>query len=153
EEGVRRLERVSGVPHRPASSYEDTITANADDPRTNAIWQAHRARLAALLGRLRVGPPQPRTDRVDPMALRALLILGVFAVTALVGDRAWDRVVSAFRFHSTAALASGRIDAWVTPPSYTGRAPVMLADGARAAQASGDKGSGPGDKVIDVPER
>ena len=25
EEAVRRIERVSGVPHRPASSYEDTI--------------------------------------------------------------------------------------------------------------------------------
>jgi len=36
EEGVRRIERVSGVPHRPASSYEDTITANAEDPRTAA---------------------------------------------------------------------------------------------------------------------
>ena len=63
EEAVRRIERVSGVPHRPASSYEDTITANADDPRTAAIWQAHRTRLAAALSRLRVGPPHPRADR------------------------------------------------------------------------------------------
>src|SRR5262249_20834203 len=43
EEAVRRLEKASGIPHRPASSYEDTITANAEDPRTSAIWQAHRA--------------------------------------------------------------------------------------------------------------
>ena len=36
---MRRLEKVSGIPHRPASSYEDTITANADnhgDGRVNA---------------------------------------------------------------------------------------------------------------------
>ncbi|MCK5711300.1 MAG: DUF4175 family protein, partial [Hyphomicrobiaceae bacterium] len=26
DEAVRRIERVSGIPHRPASSYEDTIT-------------------------------------------------------------------------------------------------------------------------------
>jgi uncharacterized protein (TIGR02302 family) len=151
EEGVRRLERLSGVPHRPASSYEDTITANADDPRTSAIWQAHRARLSALLARLKVGPPQPRTDKADPIALRALLILGVFAVAALVGDRAWDRLASAFRFSSTTAIASGRIDAWVTPPSYTGRPPVMLADGARAGSITGQVASG-SDKVIDVPQ-
>jgi hypothetical protein len=69
DEAVRRIERVSGVPHRPASSYEDTITANADDPRTAAIWQAHRTRLAAALSRLRVGKPHPRTDRQDPIAL------------------------------------------------------------------------------------
>ena len=148
DEAIRRLERVSGIPHRPASSYEDTITANADDPRTNAIWQAHRARLAAALGRLKVGKPHPRTDRVDPIALRALMVLGVFAVAALVGDRAYDRLASAFRFTSTTALASARLDAWVTPPSYTGRPPLMLADGAHAGTATT-----PADKVIDVPER
>ena len=94
EEAVRRLERASGIPHRPASSYEDTITANAEDPRTSAIWQAHRARLAAAMARLRVGPPHPRTDRADPVALRALLLLGVVAVASLVGDSATDRSAS-----------------------------------------------------------
>ena len=148
DEAVRRIERVSGVPHRPASSYEDTITANADDPRTSAIWQAHRERLAAALSRLRVGNPHPRTDRADPIALRALLLLGVFAVAALVGDSASDRLRSAFRFQSGAALAAARLDAWVTPPSYTGRPPVMLADGAR-----GNAVAPTSDRVIEVPER
>lgn len=148
DEGVRRIERVSGVPHRPASSYDDTITANAEDPRTNAIWQAHRARLAAALSRLRVGKPHPRADRADPIALRALLLLGVVALAALVGDGASDRLRSAFRLKSSMALATARLDAWVTPPSYTGRAPVMLADGAR--------GSAPtqaASKLTAVPER
>ena len=148
EEAVRRLERASGIPHRPASSYEDTITANAEDPRTSAIWQAHRARLAAAMARLRVGPPHPRTDRADPVALRALLLLGVVAVASLVGDSAADRLRSAFRFNSLAALASARLDAWVTPPSYTTRPPVMLADGARGGTLSSTPA-----KLIEVPER
>jgi uncharacterized protein (TIGR02302 family) len=148
EEAVRRLERASGIPHRPASSYEDTITANAEDPRTSAIWQAHRARLAAAMARLRVGPPHPRTDRADPVALRALLLLGVVAVASLVGDSAADRLRSAFRFNSLAALSSARLDAWVTPPSYTTRPPVMLADGARGGTISSTPA-----KLIEVPER
>ena len=148
-EAVRRLERASGIPHRPASSYEDTITANADDPRTTAIWQAHRARLAAALARLRVGPPHPRTDRADPVALRALLMLGVVAVASLVGDSTADRLRSAFRFNSLAALSSARLDAWVTPPSYTTRPPVMLADGARGGTLSSSTPA----KLIEVPER
>jgi uncharacterized protein (TIGR02302 family) len=148
EEAVRRLETASGIPHRPASSYEDTITANAEDPRTNAIWQAHRARLAAALARLRVGPPHPRADRADPVALRALLMLAVVAVASLVGDSAADRLRSAFRFNSLAALASARLDAWVTPPSYTTRPPVMLADGARGNALASDPA-----KLIEVPER
>lgn len=148
EEGVRRIERVSGVPHRPASSYEDTITANADDPRTKAIWQAHRARLAAALSRLRVGKPHPRTDRADPIALRALMVLGVVALLALVGDGAADRLGSAFRFDRAAMLAEVRLDAWVTPPSYTGRPPLMLADGAKGTTAPADAA-----KLVEVPER
>lgn len=55
EEALRRLERTSGQPHRPASSYEDTLSAEAQDPATRALWQAHRARLAALLSKLRPG--------------------------------------------------------------------------------------------------
>jgi uncharacterized protein (TIGR02302 family) len=148
EEAVRRIERVSGVPHRPASSYEDTVTANADDPRTAALWQAHRARLAAALAKLRVGPPHPRADRQDPIALRGLLVLGVVALLALVGDSASDRLRSAFRFKSTIALAEARLDAWVTPPSYTGKPPLMLADGARGPAAPTAQ-----PKLVEVPER
>lgn len=147
DEAVRRIERVSGVPHRPASSYEDTITANADDPRTAVIWQAHRTRLAAALSRLRVGKPHPRTDRQDPIALRGLLVLGVVALLALVGDSVSDRLRSAFRFNSAVALSEARLDAWVAPPSYTGRPPLMLADGSRANT------SPPPGKLFEVPER
>ena len=142
DEGVRRIERVSGVPHRPASSYEDTITANADDPRTAALWQAHRSRLAAALSRLKVGPPHPRADRQDPVALRGLLVLGVIALLALVGDSTSDRLRSAFRFNSAIALSEARLDAWVTPPSYTGKPPLMLADGARGTGIGGDADEG-----------
>ena len=148
DEAVRRIERVSGVPHRPVSSYEDTITANAEDPRTAAIWQAHRARLAAALARLRVGPPHPRADRQDPIALRGLLVLGVVALLALVGDSASDRLRSAFRFNSAIALAEARLDAWVTPPAYTSKPPLMLADGARGPATSDQT-----PKLVEVPER
>ncbi len=75
------------------------------------------------------------------------MLLGVFALVSLVGDSASDRLRSAFRFQYSIALASARLDAWVTPPSYTGRAPVMLADGARANAPTTLP------KLIGVPER
>ena len=59
QEAIRRVEAVSGIRHRPASSYEDTLTLGAEDARTAALWKAHRQRLAALLARLRVGRPAP----------------------------------------------------------------------------------------------
>ena len=79
-QAIRRVEAVSGIKHRPASSYEDTLTLGAGDARTAALWRVHRQRLAALLQKLRVGHPSPRTDRYDPFALRALLLLGVFVL-------------------------------------------------------------------------
>jgi hypothetical protein len=88
---------VSGIKHRPASSYEDTLTLGAEDARTAALWRV-TARLAEMLQKLRVGRPAPRTDRFDPFALRALLLLSVFVLTIIVGDSASDRLASAFRF-------------------------------------------------------
>jgi len=70
EEAVRRIDRVSGIPHRPASSYEDTITANADDPRTKALWHAHRARLTQALSRLLHHTSQPLTSCTNKYLFR-----------------------------------------------------------------------------------
>jgi uncharacterized protein (TIGR02302 family) len=129
EQAIRRVESVSGVRHRPASSYEDTLSHGGEDMRTAALWKVHRQRLAEALGRLRVGVPAPRTDRRDPFALRALLLLGVLLLTIVVGDSTADRLWSAFRLSPLAKGAEARLDAWITPPAYTGKPPIMLADG------------------------
>ena len=129
EEAIRRVESVSGVRHRPASSYEDTLSHGGEDARTAALWKVHRQRLAESLARLRVGAPAPRTDRRDPFALRALLLLCVLLLTVVVGDSAADRLWSAFRLSPLAKGAEARLDAWITPPAYTGKPPIMLADG------------------------
>ncbi len=129
DDAIRRIERVSGVPHRPASSYEDTITASANDPTTRAIWQAHRTRMAEAMARLKPGSPKPRTDKRDPFALRALLTLSLVAAVMLAGDRLLERLGGAFQLASFTRLAEARLDAWITPPAYTTRPPLMLADG------------------------
>lgn len=146
---VRRVERVSGVPHRPASSYEDTLTLNAEDPRTVALWRAHKARLAQTLARLRVGTPAPRTDRRDPFALRVLLLLAVVTLLVGVGDSASDRLRSAFRFSALSKGAEARLDAWITPPAYTGKPPIMLADGGRPHATGEEKPAG----ALEIPDR
>ncbi len=149
EQAIRRVEAVSGVKHRPASSYEDTLTLGAGDARTEALWRVHRQRLAALLAKLRVGHPSPRADRYDPFALRALLLLGVFVLLVVVGDSASDRLRSAFRFGALAKGAEARIDAWVTPPAYTGKPPIMLADGGFSGLRPQERPAGP----MEIPDR
>lgn len=146
---IRRIECNSGVPHRPATSYEDTLTAQSSDPSTRLIWQAHRARLAALLAKLRPGPPAPGTHRYDPLALRALGGLSLVMFASLLGDTAYDHVASAFRFGTRGLASDARLDAWVTPPPYTSKPPIMLADGQRPGVSLARDGG----KPFEVPER
>ncbi|WP_334150277.1 TIGR02302 family protein [Hyphomicrobium sp.] len=152
EDAIRRIERVSGVPHRPATSYEDTLSAPSSDPATQAIWQAHRARMAALLGKLRSGKPRPRTDRFDPFAIRAALLLGLVGLTGLLGDRVGERVRDAFTFAAVHTDSQARLDAWLTPPAYTGRPPVMLADGAGGVRTQPAAGGADADGKARLPE-
>jgi uncharacterized protein (TIGR02302 family) len=148
-EAIRRVEGVSGIKHRPASSYEDSLTLNAEDARTAALWRVHRQRLAQLLGKLRVGRPAPRTDRYDPFAVRALLVLGVLLLLVAAGDSTQDRLWAAFRFGPLAKGAEARLDAWVTPPAYTGKPPIMLADGSHGGWQQQERSAG----AYEVPDK
>lgn len=129
DDAIFRIEQISGVRHRPASSYEDTLTGGADKAETTALWHAHRGRMLALLKRLRPGWPSPRTDRRDPFAFRVLAILVLGVLTAVLGHAAGERVFAAFDFSGRAQFSDARLDAWITPPTYTNRVPVMLANG------------------------
>jgi uncharacterized protein (TIGR02302 family) len=60
------------------------------------------------------------------MALRALVLILVAASFFAAGGERFKRVAAAFDWRGVVAPANFRIDAWVTPPVYTARAPVML---------------------------
>lgn len=125
-DGLRRLDRGSGEKHRPATAVGDQIAANSHDPIAQALWQAHVERALLTARRLKAGWPSPKLSLRDPMAFRALaLILLVASFFAAGGERV-KRVTAAFDWQGVVAPANYRIDAWVTPPVYTGRPPVML---------------------------
>lgn len=147
EQALARLERGSGVPHRPASAYEDTLSAAGSGSEQSKIWEAHRSRMAALLRRLTVRGPAPRVERFDPLALRALMMLALIAGGMLAGDALVDRLASAFRLGRASAQAvATRLDAWVSPPVYTQRQPVLLADGAKPLADTAET-----QRIIEVP--
>ncbi len=126
-DGLRRLDRSSGETHRPATAIADEIAANQHDPVAQALWRAHVERALLSARKFKAGWPAPRLAVRDPMALRALvLILTVASFFAAGGDRV-KRLTAAFDWHGVMAPANFRVDAWVTPPVYTGRPPVMLA--------------------------
>jgi len=125
-DGLRRLDLGSGQKHRPATAVADEIAANQNDPVAQALWRAHIERALISARKLKAGWPQPKLSLRDPMALRALTLLLVVATFFAAGGDRVKRITAAFDWSGIAAPANFRIDAWVTPPLYTGRAPMML---------------------------
>jgi uncharacterized protein (TIGR02302 family) len=125
-DGLRRLDRSTGETHRPATTVADRIAANNHDPVTQALWQAHVERALLSARKFKAGWPSPRLSLRDPMAFRALVVILVVASFFAAGGERVKRVTAAFDWRGVVAPANFRIDAWVTPPIYTGRAPVML---------------------------
>ena len=125
-DGLRRLDRHSDLPHRPATAVSDELATPKADPWSAALWRAHMERALAAARSLRAGRPSPRLDRVDPVAVRALvLLLAVTSFIAVPGDR-YRRIAAAFDWRGVVTPANFRLDAWVSPPGYTGKPPVIL---------------------------
>ncbi|MBB5754960.1 TIGR02302 family protein [Prosthecomicrobium pneumaticum] len=131
-----RVERESGVPHRPATSFTDRLALGAEDPFARALWQAHRRRALAGLERLAAGWPRPRMPEHDPYGLRLVVPLLLFVGFFAAGPDRLDRLAGAFRLGPAAAVTVARIDAWVTPPAYTDRPPLFLTGAASRTGAA-----------------
>ena len=59
EDAIRRLERDSGVPHRPLVAVQDRLAAGEGDPMAVALWEAHRRREVERLAGLGNKPAHP----------------------------------------------------------------------------------------------
>jgi len=137
EEGLSRLDRGTGIRHRPATALTDTLASK--DPIAQALWREQRERTLASIKRIRAGLPSPRLAIHDPWALRALVMVMVAAAYVAAGDERRMRIAAAFDWNGVLAPANVRVDAWVTPPVYTGKPPVILSAANRDA-ASPDSG-------------
>jgi len=125
-DGLRRLDRSTGERHRPATALADHIAANSQDPVAQALWRAHVEQALLSARKFKAGWPTPQLSLRDPMAFRALVLILVVASFFAAGGERFKRITAAFDWHGVVAPANFRIDAWVTPPPYTGRPPVML---------------------------
>src|SRR5215207_4860994 len=121
-----RLDRDSGLEHRPARALEDTLALGSDDPGARALWELHRRRAEAVVEKLRVAPPQPGMARRDRYALRAAPVVAVAASAFIAGPEIGARLSAAFDWRTPAALPSFRVDGWIDPPLYTRLPPLMI---------------------------
>jgi uncharacterized protein (TIGR02302 family) len=142
DEALGRLDRGAGIRHRPATALTDTLATQ--DPVARALWQAQRERTLASIKRIRAGLPSPRLAIHDPWALRALVVVLMVATYVAAGDERMLRTQAAFDWNGILAPANVRVDAWVTPPRYTGRPPIILS-------AANKEAAGPGASAAPLP--
>jgi len=125
-DGLRRLDRRSGLRHRPATTIADGLAVTSQDPYSQALWNAHLARARAAVQSFSTGWPSPRIARRDPYALRALVLIACVATFFAAGGERWKRIAAAFDWQGVVVPSDFRVDAWVTPPAYTGKPPIVL---------------------------
>jgi uncharacterized protein (TIGR02302 family) len=126
-DALARLDADAGDDHRPASGFEDRLANPSEDPTTNALWALHRERLARQVERLKLEPPAPGMAWRDPRALRFAVLLFALAAGIGAGSERYARVAAAFVGPGAAApSAPARVDAWIDPPNYTNKPPLLL---------------------------
>lgn len=134
DEALARLEADSGLKHRPLQTLGDELALGGGDPASLALWRAHLARARAALGHLALKPPRPDVARADPYALRVLFV--AFASLALlVAGPDWRARLGAGLAPDLApeSVKGIVVDAWITPPAYTGAPAIFLTRSAQSA--------------------
>ena len=111
---------------RPLSTLTDRMISKGGPAQT--LWKAHEGRLINEIGRLKVPRFVAEWRRVDPLYLRALLPLSLLAAIALSWGTIHPRLATALTpdYGSLFGAQKIRVEAWITPPDYTGRAPIFL---------------------------
>ncbi len=121
----RRIERANDLAHTPVLVQSDRPSGN-QSAFSEALWREHQRRMAAGLGSLGGDLPRPRIPDRDPWGLRAAAALILATAFAFSFGPLGGRIGDGFYAHIARDVVPPRIDAWVTPPAYTGKAPVFL---------------------------
>jgi uncharacterized protein (TIGR02302 family) len=138
-DGLRRLDRASGLAHRPATAVADELATGRNDNVSEVLWQAHLDRARRAARTFKAGLPAPGLPARDPVAMRALVAVLLVATFFAAGSERGKRLLAAFDWAGVVSASNFRIDAWVTPPAYTARPPLILPGlrGGEPVQAAG----------------
>jgi uncharacterized protein (TIGR02302 family) len=125
-EAIRRIESASGLAHRPVAGSEDRLAEGEQDQLSATIWEEHKTRQLRKLGQLKIGVVRSNWLARDRYALRIPLILALFAAVVLGRTEPTALLADSVRIDAPTPQATASLDAWIAPPGYTGRPPLML---------------------------
>ncbi|WP_136683491.1 DUF4175 domain-containing protein [Falsirhodobacter xinxiangensis] len=117
----------AALPGRPISALSDTQAIGVTDPASQAVWAAHRQRMAERATAAKAVRPDLQLASRDPFALRYLALTAL--VVALIFGSLWRVTSITGTPMGGAQVATGPTwEAWVQPPAHTGKPSLYLND-------------------------
>ena len=128
----RRIEAANQLLHSPVLVQTDRPSGR-ESSFSQALWREHQKRMAGKLDSLGADLPRTRVPERDPWGLRAVAALLLVTAFAFSFGPTGGRIGDGFNAHGAHDAVPPRIDAWVTPPAYTGKPPIFLTADANQA--------------------
>ncbi|WP_348641804.1 DUF4175 domain-containing protein [Aestuariivirga litoralis] len=125
---LRKLDDVNALKNREASSLGDRLVP--EEEGASEIWTEHLRRKLAALRQLRVQGPASTWRKFDPLALRLPVIMAVVAAFFLGTGDLWSNLTNAASLSAPVPPKPVLFDAWLKPPAYTGKPPLLLTSAA-----------------------
>ena len=126
QEAIARVD--AALPGRPIAAIADTQAIGTGDSASEAVWQAHMARMAERTKQARAVEPDLRISNRDPYGLRFIALL-FFVAALMFGSLFRISSVGEIVTGSEQSLATGPVwEGWVEPPAYTGKPSIYLND-------------------------
>ncbi|RWF41267.1 MAG: DUF4175 family protein, partial [Mesorhizobium sp.] len=130
----RRIEAANELLHSPVQVQTDRPSGH-ESIFSQALWREHQKRMAERLGSLGADRPRARVPERDRWGLRAVAALLLVTAFAFSFGPSGGRVSDGFVARAARDAVPPRIDAWVTPPAYTGKPPLFLTADTKQAAA------------------
>jgi len=123
-EAMARLD--AALPGRPIAALQDAMAVGRDDAGSEAVWQAHRTRMAARAATARPVAPDLRLSSRDPYSLRYVALTAA-VMAALFGSLWRVTTVAGIAPGPAEAMPGGPVwEGWAQPPAYTGKPTLYL---------------------------
>jgi len=126
DDAARRVERDSALAHRPLSESHDRIAAGQGDELAESLWRAHMLWLLSSAKTLRLHWPRSSLPARDPYRLRYVVLIAVVAAFIIAGGEWKPRLVAGLTPAPPSNVLAIALNAWVSPPAYTGQAPHAI---------------------------
>lgn len=146
-----RIERDNDLSDHPLAALEDRLAAGRGDRLAEALWGRHQQRMAAMVRRLRVRWPRPGLARHDPWGLRAGVLLALVVGLVAARQDAGPRLLRAIDPGFDAGRLPPVVELWITPPAYTGVAPMFFTTDVARLAAAGPVGPAAAPTRSDIP--